>query len=206
LSNHTLVSFARRNSAVSNVINSLGRSRAQDILARFRPWLPSRARILDIGAGTAHVTEAVRSAGYEPVAFDLTDLRFVPEPLVLGNGVQLPFLDATFDISLLSTVMHHAPAKAHEAMLTEAVRVLRSGGRLLILEDIYDSKLEMILTRVVDAISNGQLFGEPHSNRRLDEWTSLIRSLGLKQVHAEQFFAWFGFIRIRQALIIVERG
>lgn len=205
MSNRRLVSFAQRNAITSKVINAIGRSRAHDVMARFRPWLPARAHVLDIGAGTAHVTEAVRAAGYEPVACDLTDLRFVAEPLVLGNGAQLPFAEGSFDISLLSTVLHHAPAAAHAGMLCEAVRVLRVGGRLLILEDIYENKVEMLLTRVVDAISNGQLFGEPHSNRRLSEWTEMIRTLDLKQVHTEQFFAWFGFIRIRQALIVVER-
>jgi len=103
------------------------------VLARFLPWLPERARILDIGAGTAHVTEAIRAAGHLPVALDLTDLRFVPEPLVLGNGTRLPFASETFDVSLLSTVLHHAPKDSHAEMLTEAVRVLHAGGRLLIL-------------------------------------------------------------------------
>lgn len=186
------------------MINAVGRSRARDVLERFRPWLPEGARVLDIGAGTAHVTEAVRAAGFAPLACDLTDLRFVAEPLVLANGTQLPFAERCFDISLLSTVLHHAPAADHAAMLREGARVLRVGGRLLILEDIYENKFEMVLTRVVDAISNGQLFGEPHSNRTLPEWTRMINELGLKQVHTEQFFAWFGFIRIRQALIVVE--
>src|SRR6185312_7734573 len=204
MSNSTLVSFAKRNSLASSVINSIGRSRAQNVLARFLPWLPERARILDIGAGTAHVTEAIRAAGHLPVAFDLTDLRFVPEPLILGNGTRLPFASNTFDVSLLSTVLHHAPKDSHAAMLTEAVRVLHAGGRWLILEDIYANKIELISNWVVDAISNGQIFGEPHSNRTLKEWTELIESLGLKLAHKEQFFAWFGFIRIRQALLVIE--
>lgn len=205
MSNSKLVSFAKRNSVVSSLINRVGRSRAQQVFGRFRPWLAAEARILDIGAGTAHVTEAIRAAGHSPVALDLTDLRFVPEPLVLGNGTRLPFAANTFDVSLLSTVLHHAPKDSQPEMLAEAVRVLRPGGRLLILEDIYANKFELISNWVVDAISNGQIFGEPHSNRTLAEWTDLIGSLGLRLVHTEQFFAWFGFIRIRQALLVIER-
>lgn len=205
MSNLSLVSFAKRNSLVSRLINAVGRSRAQNVLARFRPWLPTEALVLDIGAGTAHVTEAIRAMGCRPIAFDLTDLRFVAEPLVMGNGTRLPFASNTFDIAVLSTVLHHAPKASHLEMLTEAVRVLRVGGRLLILEDIFVSNLEQTANKVVDAISNGQIFGEPHSNRTLLEWTEMIGSLGLKLIHTEQFFAWFGFIRIRQALLVIER-
>ena len=205
MSNRKLISFAQRNAFVSSVINGIGRSRAQNVLAQFRPWLPERGRVLDIGAGTAHVAEAVRTAGYETVACDLTDLRFVTEPLVLANGTHLPFAAGSFDISLLSTVLHHAPSDFHADMLREGARVLRTGGRLLVLEDIYVNTFEMVVTRVVDAISNGQLFGEPHSNRTLPDWTRMIDELGLKLVHTEQFFAWFGFLRIRQALIVIQR-
>jgi SAM-dependent methyltransferase len=205
MSNSKLVSFVRRNHLLASVINSIGRSRAKSIVARFQPWLRPGARILDIGAGTAHVTEALRALELNPMAVDLTDLRFVSEPLILGNGAALPFADGSFDISMLSTVMHHAPKELHAPMLTEAVRVLRPGGQLLILEDIYVNSLEMFAMRSVDAITNGQLFGEPHSNRKLDDWLVLLKSLKLEAVHVEQFFAWFGFIRIRQAVIIVER-
>jgi len=205
MSNPTLVSFAKRNAIASRVINSIGRSRAQKIIALFRLWLPPDALVLDIGAGTAHVTEAVRAAGCRPIAFDLTDLRFIPEPLVLGNGTVLPFASESFDVSMLSTVLHHAPGDAHREMLKEAVRVLRPRGRLLILEDIYASALEQFANKVVDAISNGQVFGEPHSNRKLAEWTELINSLGFKLIHTEQFFAWFACIRLRQAVLVIEK-
>jgi ubiquinone/menaquinone biosynthesis C-methylase UbiE len=182
-------------------VNAVGRSRAQ---ARFRPWLPSGSRILDIGSGTAHVAEALRAEDHFPVACNITDLRFVEEPLVLADGAYLPFASERFDVSLLCTVMHHAPRESQPAMLLEGVRVLRSGGRLLILEDVYENFREPLATRIVDAVSNGELFGEPHSNRKLSEWTALLDSLGLRVIHTEEFFSWFYFARIRQALIVVE--
>lgn len=49
-----------------------------------------------------------------------------------GELEKLPLKDASVDVALLSQALHHAahPAKA----LAEAVRILRSGGRVLVLE------------------------------------------------------------------------
>jgi len=204
LSNPRLVAFAQRNSLASRLVNAIGRARARDVLARLDPWLPG-GRILDIGTGTGHVAEAVRAAGRDLVACDITDLRFVCEPLVLADGASLPFIDASFDGSLLSTVLHHAPAGSHAAMLSEGARVLRPSGRLLILEDTYRNSFERATTRFVDAITNAELFGEPHSNRPLEEWVELVNKPGLRLVHTSEFFARFGFVRLRQALLVVER-
>ena len=154
----------------------------------------------------AEVVNAFERAGHDLIACDITDLRFVSEPLVLADGASLPFNDASFDAALLSTVLHHAPAESHAAMLSEEVRVLRPGGRLLVLEDIYRNAFERATNRFVDAITNAQLFGEPHSNRTLEAWIELANKLGLKLVHTSEFFAWFGIIRIRQALLVIERG
>jgi SAM-dependent methyltransferase len=161
---------------------------------------------MDIGTGTAHVAEAVRTAGHDLVACDITDLRFVDEPLVLADGATLPFIDATFDAALLSTVLHHAPAASHAAMLSEGARVLRPGGRLLVLEDIYRNSFERAITRLVDAITNAELFGEPHSNRSLEDWIELVNRLDLRLIHTSESFVWFGFVRLRQALLVIERA
>ena len=187
-------------------MNAIGRARARDILARLGPWLPEGGRILDIGTGTAHVAEAVRAAGHDLVACDITDLRFIGEPLVLADGARLQFIDASFDAALLSTVLHHAPAESHAAMLSEGTRVLRPSGRLLVLEDIYRNSFEYVTTRFLDAITNAELFGEPHSNRPLDEWIELVNKRGLRLVHTSESFAWFGFVRLRQALLVIERA
>jgi SAM-dependent methyltransferase len=189
---------------IAQVINSVGRSRAQNVLTRFRPWLPAASYILDIGAGTAHVTEALHADGHNPVACDITDLRFVSHPLVLADGTALPFSTGEFEVALLCTVLHHAPLSSQAAIISEGARVLQPGGRLLILEDVYEGFLEKMATRVVDAISNGALAGEPHSNRTVAEWTRLVDSLGLRMIRVEEFFAWFAFIRIRQALFVIE--
>jgi hypothetical protein len=58
----------------------------------------------------------------------------------------------------------------------------------------------------VDAITNAQLFGEPHSNRSLEDWIELVNQLSLRLVHTSESFVWFGFLRLRQALLVIERA
>ena len=43
----------------------------------------------------------------------------------------LPFADATFDVVLSTTMLHHLPEKAQRACIREACRVLKPGGRFL---------------------------------------------------------------------------
>jgi len=205
LSNRRLVSFARRHRLTAGLVNVIGRSRARKLLKRLRPWLPAHGAIVDVGTGSAHLAEAVRELGHRVVGCDITDMRFVPASLVYADGSQLPFVDESVDATLILTVLHHVPKNAHEAFVREGVRVLKPGGRLLILEDSYHSILERWFTLTVDTLMNAEFSGHPHANRTLKEWKELLARLGLRPIYDEEFFVWYGILRIRHALIVIER-
>jgi ubiquinone/menaquinone biosynthesis C-methylase UbiE len=204
-SNRRLVSFARENRAPATIVNAIGRSRSQKLLPYLQSWLPKSGRVLDIGVGSAHMAEAVETGERKVIGVDITDMRFVPMSLVYGDGAQLPFADGSFQAAMLLTVLHHIPSPAHVPVLQEAMRVLKRGGRLLLLEDTYHSKLERRFTLFLDTMMNAEFSGHPHANRHLSEWQDLIASLDLKTIHAEEFFVWYGLFRIRHALIVIEQ-
>jgi ArsR family transcriptional regulator len=64
-----------------------------------------------------------------------------------GDMLRLPLRDASVDVALLSQTLHHA-ADVDRA-LAEAVRVLRPGGRLLVL-DLREHDQEWVRTRFGD--------------------------------------------------------
>lgn len=80
-----------------------------------------------------HVTAVDRSAGVLARAKALaTRKKFSNITWKKGELEQLPIDDATIDVALLSQALHHAGEPA--AALNEAARILKPGGRLLILD------------------------------------------------------------------------
>ena len=105
----------------------------------------ARGRTLEVGAGSglnmahypAEVTELVLTEPFEPMARQLrAKARGESRPIeiVEAPGEALPFPDDSFDTVALTLVLCTAPDPA--AVLREAARVLRPGGRFLFLEHV----------------------------------------------------------------------
>lgn len=100
--------------------------------------------VLDIGTGTGRMAELFAGAAERVVALDKNlemlrvaraKLQHLPTArieLVQGDFAELPLPDASFDTVLLHQVLHFAPDPA--PALAEAARVLRSGGRIAIVD------------------------------------------------------------------------
>jgi ubiquinone/menaquinone biosynthesis C-methylase UbiE len=132
-------------------------------------------------------------------------LRMCRIPFVLCEGGALPFCQGRFDAVLLITVLHHVPAARHGALLAEAVRVLRVGGRLVVFEDTYHGRIERVATMWQDSLMNLEIAGHPHSNRTFNSWKRLLGALGLVIRHEHEYIVWYGFFRIRHGVLVVER-
>jgi arsenite methyltransferase len=104
-------------------------------------------RVLDIGSGpgllademAAEVGPEGRVTGVDPSESMLAIARRHETPVeyAVGDALKLPFADDTFDAAVSTQVYEYVPDMP--AALAEVCRVLRAGGRLLILDTDWDS-------------------------------------------------------------------
>jgi ubiquinone/menaquinone biosynthesis C-methylase UbiE len=102
--------------------------------------------VLDLGCGTGHTALAFAARGAEVEALDLTaemldQGRRMAEERGLanvrfreGDAARLPFADGAFDVVTSRLSAHHYARP--EAAVREAARVLRPGGRLLLVDSV----------------------------------------------------------------------
>jgi SAM-dependent methyltransferase len=89
------------------------------------------AVVLDVGGGPGYFREAFERAGatYWALDADLGELAGAGEigpGTVIGDGMRLPFRDASVDVCYSSNVLEHVPSPWQ--MADEMLRVTRSGG------------------------------------------------------------------------------
>ncbi len=105
-------------------------------------------RVLDVGCGTGEFGRLFAS-GY--VGVDPSDeyiafaRQYVPAgTFAVMGAAKLDFPDASFDRVLCTRVLHHIPDAVAEAALQEMQRVVKPGGRVDILEEVWPARWNVI--------------------------------------------------------------
>lgn len=119
--------------------------------------------VLDLGGGTGGVSARVRQRARQIVVVEpdaalvrrgqgrFSDLQFVR-----ARGEALPFPDRSADAVLLIEVLHHVPDD--RAVLAEAARVLRPGGRMLIEEFEFAGSIQLVLHYWAERLLSGRVW------------------------------------------------
>ncbi len=140
------------------------RRRAKRLVRRLQPFLPDRGTVADIGSGTGHNAELLRSAmGLDTIEFDVEDMHWTgTPPKLIQNGV-LPAGDSSADVSLLLFVLQYPTDPA--ALLAEARRITR--GRIIVVQSTFDGPLAHAVLRLRE-------FFYGRFGFRLARWAGLI--------------------------------
>jgi ubiquinone/menaquinone biosynthesis C-methylase UbiE len=178
--------------------------RERRITSWIERWVPSGATVLDVGAGSGLLAQALTiTRGIRATLVDVVDNNRSPFALRLYDGHELPFSRREFDIALLAFVLHHSADAA--GTLAEAARV---AARLLILEDTYRGPHERLAMRWTDWILNrGHDIAPAWGQLRPQEWRTFVAGGPLRIVHAEEFTPrWLGRYRdpIRHLLLVAD--
>lgn len=127
--------------------------------------LPAGAQILDVGANTCWASNQFAERGLRPIALDIAtaemqglhtadwwfDARDVYFERVLGSMTAIPLADETVDFVFCCEVLHHNDADELPLALAEAHRVLRPGGRLLVINETLRTLLDRIGNHAAEA-------------------------------------------------------
>jgi SAM-dependent methyltransferase len=102
-----------------------------------------RPRILDLGCGTGELAQEFLKAGYSYVGIDIEPERIEYAQKTHRKGKfhvmdasHLLYPDGYFDQILVTGVLHHLSDEAVRSIVGEMKRVMRPGGRALVMEDI----------------------------------------------------------------------
>ncbi len=171
-------------------------------LSVLAPWIPVRSLLLDVGAGSGLLTQALTDAlGVRATLVDVVNNNETGLPFVLCDGSRLPFPDRSFDVALLANMLHHAPEPVR--VLEEARRVSR---RLVILEDTYRSWIERAFAVWTDWVLNrGHGIHAAWGRLAPEAWVALV-SPERRPIHVEELPPkWLGVYRdpIRHLLVVV---
>jgi SAM-dependent methyltransferase len=117
------------------------------LLARLTPHLdglPSNALLVDLGGGTGLMRRG-SSATYVCVDLDLDKLRRFRRGrsnglAVVADAGACPFPTARCDVVLCAKVVHHLDDSVLRATLSEAARILKSDGTLILVDAIRSNR------------------------------------------------------------------
>lgn len=123
-------------------------------------WLPlDGKRAADIGCGDGSLVRAMTRAGARVTGIDPSEGMLARaraaesvgnEDYLLGFAEDLPLPGASLDAAVFFNSLHHVPIERQAEALSEAVRVLKPGGLLYIVEPIADGRFFEIMRPIED--------------------------------------------------------
>jgi ubiquinone/menaquinone biosynthesis C-methylase UbiE len=178
--------------------NAMRRMALPELAEIFKGRDQRKLRLLDIGCGTGRFLDFVKQAWPRlPVTgIDLSDAyiqharlhlrRWSRVAALVAKAESLPLPDESQDAVTSVFMMHELPPKVRREMIAESARVLKKGGRLIVVDSLqrrdvpdYDGLLERF----------PQNYHEPYYESYLDEdFPAIAGKYGLIHVRDEPAF------------------
>ena len=142
--------------------------------------------VLDAGCGDGGFTSELMKQGGKVVGVDISHemlkvAKNTGGEFVVGDLENLSFHDETFDFILCSMILHHFPSIDNSRVPEEIARVLKKGGKLVVLEPLATSfaKLNRILGRFILRFHLREWKTPNETLHTIEEYTTVFKKYGL---------------------------
>jgi ubiquinone/menaquinone biosynthesis C-methylase UbiE len=203
------IAWARYYDAVVAILTR-GRARAMREATVDLAAIALGEAVLDVGCGTGAVAMTARRrlgpAGNvygidaSPQMIAVARRKAQRADLVIDYRVAaveaLPFPDRTFDVVISSLMMHHLPHDLQRTALAEMHRVLKPGGRLVVVDLKPTTKQRGHLA--LPLLVHRHTHDSAHSPHHAHDPSTLLQAAGFVEVEGgETEFSFLGFVRGR---------
>lgn len=101
--------------------------------------------VVDVGGGTGREADLWPGSRYlcldqDPLKLQGFTRKYPAGYSVLADASRLPIRSQSVDVLLCKNVSHHLPDEVLDAFLGESARVLKSGGRLLFMDAVWQPR------------------------------------------------------------------
>jgi SAM-dependent methyltransferase len=180
-----------------------------------------RLRVLDLGAGNCWMSYRLALLGHSPVAVDIG----VGSKDGLGAAIHyqgvidsifprfqaemhwLPFSDGSFDVAIYNASIHYA--QNYEAVLHEAIRVLRPSGAIVIIDSpTYINEIDGEAMKREKAAEFARTFGSDSGSMGGEQYLTPERlaRLELLGIRWRRYAPWYGWRWAMRPIVARMKG
>lgn len=128
-------------------------------------------KVLDIGCGTGEFSGLFTQDDYNGIDISPRYINHAKKNsrgnFQVMNAMDLQFTDQSFDFILIMAILHHLDNTQAHKVISEAKRVLKTNGKILIIEDAKIKNLENSAVKFFQKFDKGDFIRTPENYKKL---------------------------------------